>query len=245
MKKLLVLSALAVMASGAFAKTVINEERHDVTPIEWGLASPLQLPCTVPYSAWRVWGVRFDAVLARSLDVYGIDGGLVGLTYRDFAGIQAAAFNWVGDSAYGIQFGAFGNVAKGEAGGVQLAGFVNDNAGEMFGIQAAGLVNANGVFYGLQIASANVATGGCGLQLGIWNRTENEFTGGSLGFVNYTENMTGVQFGFINYAVQTGEGLQLGVFNAAGQYEGLQIGLLNLINDGETPYIFPFANARF
>ena len=49
MKKLLVLSALAVMASGAFAKTVIKEERHYVTPIEWGLASPLQLPCTVPY----------------------------------------------------------------------------------------------------------------------------------------------------------------------------------------------------
>jgi hypothetical protein len=245
MKKLLVLSALAVMASGAFAKTVIKEERHYVTPIEWGLASPLQLPFTVPYSAWRVWGVRLDAVLARSYDVYGIDGGLVGLTYGDFAGIQAAAFNWVGDSAYGIQLGGVGNVAKGAAGGIQFAGLANYNPEAMVGIQAAGLFNANGVFYGLQIALGNVATGGGGLQLGVWNRTDNEFTGGSLGLVNYAENMTGLQFGFINYAVQTGEGLQLGVFNAAGQFEGLQIGFLNLINDGETPYIFPFANARF
>ena len=57
--------------------------------------------------------------------------------------------------------------------------------------------------------------------------------------------MTGLQIGLINYAVQTGEGLQLGVFNAAGQFEGLQIGFLNLINDGEAPYVLPFANARF
>ena len=246
MKKLLVLSALAVMASGAFAKTVIKEERHYVTPIEWGLASPLQLPFTVPYSAWRVWGVRLDAVLARSLDVYGIDGGLVGLTYGDFAGVQAAAFNWVGDSAYGLQLGVIGNVAKGPAGGLQLAGFANYNPEVLAGIQAAGLVNVNGGFYGLQVAPANVTTGvGVGLQLGVWNRTDNEFTGGSVGLVNYAENMTGMQLGFINYAVQTGEGLQLGVFNAAGQYEGLQIGFLNLINDGEAPYVLPFANARF
>ena len=214
-----------------------------MTPIEWGLASPLQLPFTVPYSAWRVWGVRLDAVLARSLDVYGIDGGLVGLTYGDFAGVQAAAFNWVGDSAYGLQLGVIGNVAKGPAGGLQLAGFANYIPEALAGIQAAGLVNVNGGFYGLQVAPANVTTGvGVGLQLGVWNRTDNEFTGGSVGLVNYAENMTGMQLGFNKEGF---EQTLLGVFNAAGQFEGLQIGFLNLINDGKAPYVLPFANARF
>ena len=246
MEKLLVLSALAVMASGAFAKTVIKEDRHYVTPIEWGLASPLQLPCTVPYSAWRVCGIRLDAVLARSYDVYGLDAGVVGLTYDDFAGIQAAAFNWVGGDAYGIQLAGVGNVVQGEAVGIQAALGANYNPGEMMGVQAGGLFNLNGALAGLQLGTVNVTTGvGVGLQLGVWNQADSEFTGGSIGLVNYAENAVGVQIGFVNYAVQTGEGLQLGVFNAAGKYEGLQIGLFNLINDGETPYILPLANARF
>lgn len=246
MKKLMLLSALAVVASGAFAKVVIKEDRHYVTPIEWGLASPLQLPFTVPYSAWRVWGLRFDAVLARSYDVYGLDAGLVGLTYDEFAGIQATAFNWVGGSAYGIQFGAAGNVTQGESAGVQLAIGANYAPEQYDGIQLAGLFNMNGIFRGVQAALVNSNSGvSSGLQLGLWNTADNEFTGGSIGFVNYSENMVGAQFGFINYAVQAGTGLQVGVFNAAGAYKGVQIGLLNVINDGERPYICPLVNARF
>ncbi|MBQ8125674.1 MAG: hypothetical protein IJ173_07280 [Kiritimatiellae bacterium] len=246
MKKLMLLSALAVVASGAFAKVVIKEDRHYVTPIEWGIASPLQLPFTTPYSAWRVWGLRLDAVLARSLDVYGIDAGLVGLTYDTAAGLQATAFNWVGGGAYGIQAGAVGNVTQGESAGIQIAGGANYAPEQFDGIQLAGLFNMNGIFRGIQAAALNSNAGvSGGLQLGVWNIADNEFTGASLGCVNYAENMVGVQIGVLNYAVQSGEGLQVGVFNAAGTYTGLQIGVLNLINDGERPYIFPFANARF
>lgn len=246
MKKLIVLSALVAAAGGAFAKTVIKEEAHYVTPIEWGLASPLQLPCTVPYSSWRVWGLRLDAVFSRSLDVYGLDAGAVGMTYDDFAGVQGAAFNWVGGDAYGVQFGGVGNVVKGTAAGIQLACGANYSSGEMLGVQAGGLFNLNGVFCGLQLAAVNRnVNSGCGLQLGVWNTAENDFVGGSFGIINYSENMTGLQVGFVNYAVQAGEGLQVGVFNAAGKYCGLQLGLLNLVNDGERPYIAPFVNARF
>lgn len=244
MKKLLVLGLLGVAVLVARAdKVYTTEERHYVTPIEIALASPLQLPCTVPYSSWRVWGIRADLIYGRSYQVYGIDVGLSGRLYQDMAGIQATAFNWVDGDASGIQLGAIANLVRGDAAGIQ-AGLVNLDHGSLAGVQC-GLVNYDSVFYGVQFGLVNWDGGiSYGWQVAPVNVTDNEFHGVSDGLVNVAERMHGFQIGMFNTILSEGDGVQIGLFNSANNFEGVQLGLLNIIQNGALP-IMAFLNANF
>lgn len=244
MKRLLVACSLALVAHGAFAANVIADERHYVTPIEIDLASPLQVPFTVPYSAWRVWGFRFDLAYGRSQCVYGLDVGVSGYLYEDLYGVQATALNWVNGDVAGVQLGAVGNMVRGDVAGVQLGGFLNLDHGEMAGVQL-GLVNYDGVFYGAQFGLLNWDGGiSYGWQTGVANINVNEFLGVSVGLVNLTSHAHGLQIGFVNEIDQTGDGVQIGVFNGAKEFKGLQIGLFNVIQNGPLP-IMTIVNANF
>lgn len=245
MKKLLVACSLALVANGVIAAEAAEPEKHYVTPIEIDFpASPLQVPCTVPYSAWRVWGVRLDLVYGRSQYVYGMDAGVAGMLYGEMFGIQGTALNWVNDDMYGIQAGALGNLVRGDVAGIQLGGFLNNDYGAVAGVQAA-LCNFDGVFYGLQAGVLNWVGGmSYGVQAGVANVDSNEFLGISCGLVNIVSRAHGLQVGFVNEIEEAGDGVQIGVFNGAKEFKGVQVGLFNVIQNGPLP-IMTVVNVNF
>lgn len=239
MKKLICAVSAVVLSSAALAQEALAPEQHWITPLEVGIASPIQFPSP----SWRVDGIRFDLFFGDSYEVNGIDFGLVGRTRNDLCGIALNAFNWNDDSVYGVQLGALANVVLDSAYGVQFGGLVNYNYNEMNGLQF-GLVNHNGSFYGVQFGLLNANKGvSYGGQLGLVNIDVNEFNGAAFGLVNWSARTTGAQFGFVNVC-NIGSGFQLGAFNAAETFDGVQIGLVNIIQKGALP-IMCIANANF
>ncbi len=108
---------------------------------------------------------------------------------------------------------------------------------------ALGFVNGStGKSAGLSVGILNYAESYKGLQWGLVNYTEDDFSGWQggpfvgllLSAVNYTGgNMTGLQLGAVNYAGQL-SGLQVGLVNYAEKAEaGVQIGLVNIIPQNE------------
>jgi len=108
---------------------------------------------------------------------------------------------------------------------------------------ALGLVNGStGQSAGLSVGILNYADSYKGLQWGVVNYTEQDFSGWQGGplcglvvsVVNYTGGtMTGFQCGVVNYAGRL-TGLQLGVVNyAATAASGVQIGVVNVIPTNE------------
>lgn len=99
----------------------------------------------------------------------------------------------------------------------------------------------------LDLGLINHTTAGMskGLQWGMVNIAEADFTGLQMATVNYNEgSFEGVQWGFVNHT-NSGNGLQLGFVNYAKKYHGLQIGLVNIISqDGFLP-VCPIVNWSF
>lgn len=240
MKKLMyAVSTALILSSSAFAQEAMAPESHWYTPLEIGIASPIQLPP----ASWIVGGVRLDLFYGDSYELYGIDLGLVGRTRKDFWGIALNGVNWNDGNAYGVQLGALANSSLSSVYGVQLASVVNYVYNEMRGVQLA-FVNQNGPFYGLQFGALNWNRGiSYGGQIGLVNSDVNEFNGASIGLINYAVRSSGAQIGVVNVSF-AGEGLQLGVFNAAESFEGVQIGVLNIIQKGAMP-IMCIVNANF
>lgn len=244
MKKLLAAFSVGLVAYGAFADARFSEEKHYITPIEIDLASPLQVPFTCPYSAWRVWGFRFDLIYGRSQTVRGFDVGLAGLLYGEMYGIQATAFNWVESDVYGIELGLVSNYVRGDAGGVQFSIFANQDKGVFGGAQAA-LCNVDGGFYGAQLGLLNWNSGiSYGWQVGFANINDNEFHGVTTGIVNLSSRAHGLMVGLVNEVDRYGDGVMIGLFNGAREFSGLQIGLFNVIQTGPLP-IMTLVNANF
>lgn len=99
----------------------------------------------------------------------------------------------------------------------------------------------------LDLGLVNHTTAGMskGLQWGVVNIAEADFTGAQFAFVNYNGgSFSGFQWGFVNHTMK-GDGLQLGFVNYAQKIHGLQIGLINIISqDGFLP-VFPIVNWSF
>jgi len=239
-KSSLVVLSLAI-AGAASARDLYSPEEHPVTPLELGIATPVQLPP----ANWDVYGLRWNLIYGESHNVYGLDLGLVGCNQLKMVGLQLmAAVDWVEGDMAAVQFGGIANAVFGNASGVQLGGIVNYTRGEFAGVQFAP-INYDGTFYGFQAGLFNYVKGiSWGLQLGFANSAVNEFHGWSVGAVNFAARMHGLQLGLINLADESGRGVQIGIFNGAANYNGIQIGLLNVIDNGELP-IMPVLNARF
>lgn len=239
MKKLILTSLAAVVASGVFADDAsVTDEQID-SYIGIGIAQPIQYPSM----ADNVHGFRFGLFTAYNNEMTGFDLTPVGITDSNVKGVQFGLFSWSNDSVYGLQLTALANVAienslacqfsganivKGDAGGFQVA-LVN-YANSFTGVQFGGLFNWN------RAAST-------GVQFGIVNADLEEFTGAAFGAINNCGNLTGFQFGALNFADKA-TGVQLGVINAAGDMKGVQIGVLNMICDHRVP-VLPVANGSF
>jgi len=239
-KSSLVVLSLAI-AGAASARDLYSSEDHPGTPLELGIATPVQ----IPPANWSVYGLRLNLIYGESYDVYGLDLGLVGYNRDKMVGLQMmAAADWVESDMDGVQFAGIANVVCGNAAGIQFGGIVNYTRGDFAGVQFAA-INFDGTFYGFQAGMFNYDKGiSWGLQLGLANAAVNEFHGWSIAAVNYAERMHGLHLGLINLAAESGRGVQIGVFNGASRYNGIQIGLLNVIGNGELP-IMPVLNARF
>jgi len=109
------------------------------------------------------------------------------------------------------------------------------------------LYGRNASVVGLDWGLINHTTTGLsqGLQLGMVNLNDADYTGLEYGFVNVTTaNVKGMQWGFVNTA-GFANGLQLGFVNYAQSMKGLQIGLVNVIKQGGQFPVFPIVNWSF
>ncbi len=79
---------------------------------------------------------------------------------------------------------------------------------------------------GFQAGFVNGATELSGLQMSLFNLTENEMKGAQIGLFNDGYYMDGIQFGVINIS-RVLRGLQIGIANYANEMSGLQIGVVN------------------
>ncbi|MBN2685159.1 MAG: hypothetical protein JXR40_07755 [Pontiellaceae bacterium] len=100
-------------------------------------------------------------------------------------------------------------------------GFVNGSSGHSSGL-SVGLLNYADNYKGLQWGLVNYANqdftgwqgGFClGIMGSVVNYTDGTMTGFQSGIVNYAGNLRGLQLGFVNYAKTVESGLQLGLIN--------------------------------
>ncbi len=233
-------AALAGCAAVAKDNDLYSTETHTSTPLQVGIADPLQLPS----SSCNVYGLRWNLFYDASFGVYGLDLGLVGLCRDKMAGLAVQAVNWVDGAFCGLQFGGVFNVVNGDSSGAQFGGVLNSDRGSFWGFQSAA-VNNVGSLFGVQLGCVNWDRSlSQGLQVGAVNADLNEFDGCSVGLINTADSFTGFQFGCINVIATAGSGFQLGVVNAADVFTGVQIGALNLLGNAVVP-VMPFFNCRF
>ena len=241
MKKLLIIAMAGLLAGAAFAEEELTVERC-WTPLQINLASPLGLP----WADRDVYGLRLNLLYGHSLEVAGIDLGLVGSNHGSFRGIQLNGFNYVEGAFRGIQLSPIGNVvAVKKAYGLQAAGIINWNLDDGAGLQF-GLLNFSGAYTGAQIGLVNWDSRlSAGLALGGVNISGSDFSGLEFGLLNTCYgNLRGTQIGLFNMVFGRSRGLQFGVFNAAEDHTGVQIGLLNLNVNGRLP-VMAIVNANF
>ena len=110
-----------------------------------------------------------------------------------------------------------------------------------------GLVNRNtaGVSKGLQYGIVNLVEADfTGWQDGGVNITRGAFEGLQSGAVNSAGSGRGLQWGVVNIS-DSFNGLQLGLVNYAENMHGLQIGLVNIIKQNGAFPVFPIVNWSF
>ena len=100
---------------------------------------------------------------------------------------------------------------------------------------------------GLDLGLVNHTTTGksAGIQFGIVNLVDSDFTGWQDGWVNVTKGkFEGFQSGIVNHSKNM-RGFQLGLVNYAEIMKGLQVGLVNIIRQGGAFPVFPIVNWSF
>ena len=173
MKKLLVLSAVAIASLSLFAQEAADTAASSQT----AQAKPARVeesavwPAFLAVSQWPrsadVAGLRLTIPFSTSQEnVTGVDIGFWGRSIY-FEGIQLNILrNDVVDGAAGVQIGIYNSVGR----------------GDLFGIQA-GLWNEALSFRGVQAGLVNIVGEGRGVQVGLINRAET-FYGYQFGLVN-------------------------------------------------------------
>lgn len=242
MKKLLLIAMTGMFACSAFAELEEISEERCWTPVQLNLASPIGLP----WGDRSVYGLRANIFYGYSLNVSGLDFGMVAHARNNVYGIQANAANIIEGQFRGIQLGAVANYTVRPSYGVQLGGVLNWLLDDSAGLEV-GFVNVSGGYTGIQLGGAlNWDDGyGVGLDAAFANVARTDFTGCQLGVANYCKGtLQGCQIGIFNMAFGRSDGLQLGVFNASDEHRGVQIGLLNLNVAGTLP-IMAVVNVNF
>ncbi len=100
---------------------------------------------------------------------------------------------------------------------------------------------------GLDLGLVNHTTTGksTGIQFGIVNLVDSDFSGWQDSWVNVTKGkFEGFQSGIVNHSKNM-RGFQLGLVNYAEIMKGLQVGLVNIIRQGGAFPVFPIVNWSF
>src|SRR6266513_782644 len=133
--------------------------------------------------------------------------------------------------------------------GIDLGLGVND-ADTAKGIQIGGLGSEVDYLSGIQIAGIAIAVryDAFGIQIAlVANESKGTIKGIQIGGINNllapkTSSVIGVQVGLFNFAGDV-TGVQIGLFNVCVNLSGIQIGLLNHIEQGRFPWM-PLINAK-
>ncbi|HPJ40002.1 MAG TPA: hypothetical protein PLT75_16305 [Spirochaetota bacterium] len=162
-------------------------------------------------------GVQLGAVNYMH-DFFGIQAGLVNINYEIF-GIQLGLFNYHTTRACGLQVGIIGTMGNigylGGSNAVQISGIFNSiEYSEHYKTTSLYRNYEKYYFKGAQISI-------------ILNKSDVNFSGAQVGFVNIADRISGVQ---------------IGIVNIARRMSGVQIGLINIIREGALPF-FPIFNA--
>ena len=194
----------------------------ETTPVMLSLVTPLQ----VPSEDYDVKGLRLSLIYGDCANFTGLDIGVANRTRGEYTGLAIGGVN----------------IAEGRLHGGQV-GLINWD-----GNSATSWENRS---IGAQVGIFNHADMFCGLQDGVFNLSEGEFSGLQTSFLNCTRDLRGVQCGWyfllgVNIANGTVHGCQVGLVNYAETMEsGCQIGFINIIShNGWTP-VFPIVNGSF
>ena len=161
-----------------------------------------------------VYGFRLNFFGGANNTMYGLAVALFGnggytrdsqknFADGDIAGIEVACVQNVAETAHNgaWQLCALQNMLLDGGDIVQIAGFFNEIRGDSTGMQLAGIENKiSASFEGVQLA-------------GVYNRVDGELNGVQMGFFNSAGSLCGVQIGVVNYVERNFSGVQLGALN--------------------------------
>ena len=235
MKKKIMFVALAVVAM-AWCPTAYADEGSDTvgwTPLAvdiWTLGRTNAHVIAIPPRDWNVAGLSLGGLhLGGNQSVYGAQINLVAGSAKSMYGVQAGLLNCA-EECCALQSGAV-NVF-GDGMGLQVGAF----NGIECTVAQYGLGMQTGVFnfmdycHGAQFGLFNIMNkGGGALQVGFYNGPLVICAGG-------LNSGAGVQLGVFNYSIK-GRYLQIGFINTADDSDCFQLGALNYHNNFVTPLV--------
>ncbi|MEW4924263.1 hypothetical protein [Algibacter sp. 2305UL17-15] len=171
----------------------------------------------------RTFGVRLEAFplsfvyfLAPKTPISGNEDAfkstMIGLVTQQIYGLNLSTGTFESIDAYGISVTGFMHYSR-KNNGISIAGLTNS------------IERANGIVIGF---GGNEVYQGNGVMLAtVWG--------------NGSKRFNGLQISAENYILETGSGIQIGIFNSAKNFRGIQLGLWNK-NDKRS---FPLINWQF
>jgi len=167
---------------------------------------------------------------------------------KDITGLRLSLLYGKNVDVSGIDL-ALGATNSNNLTGIQMTGFVNW-AASVKGIQIGGVGNEVISLAGVQISVFvnDVQSDVTGIQIAPINTVKGEMKGIQIGVLNSilapkSSSVTGVQIGLFNFAGNV-TGLQIGLANFCVDMNGVQIGVFNYIEQGRFKYL-PLVNAKF
>lgn len=114
---------------------------------------------------------------------------------------------------------------------------------EFYGIDIGLADTVRERMYGLQTGAFwnDVGTDAFGIQIGCANNVDGDFSGIQIGLFDAAGNVYGTQIGLVNCAWDSACGLQLGLVNWSENLYGCQIGLVNCVT-GRSWSVWPIVN---
>ncbi|MGN0832388.1 MAG: hypothetical protein ACI4RD_01905 [Kiritimatiellia bacterium] len=208
--------ALAAVSSACAADAETESEYEAIgwTPVEIGLASPVQLPWGC--HQWDIFGLGLNAIWNDAPKMYGLGvGGVAMATRGDMCGLQVGGLcNWATEDVYGLRLTIGGNITFGTTYGMD-AGLFAYRSGDMWGMDVEFIGSYQRRFWGWQVGGlATVCTEqsyGCAIAL-LCNWAPVAY-GCDLSIFNYTTELHGCQIGLVNYARECPWGFQIGLVN--------------------------------
>lgn len=161
-------------------------------------------------------------------------------------GVEIGMMPYV-DYSNGLMFALFEGTVRHKMNGFALTGFLGDTW-NVNGISGSWFLHLNNDINGLTFSGLGLVSSsfnGIGLS-GLYQRVDSLSQGIALtGFVFLSEEHNGISLAPVNI-LESGRGLQVGLFNKSARYKGFQVGLINIISGNRPGFrVLPFINFSF